>query len=64
MKSRGWGLGDEGLPDTAAPQHRSLNLWPWPSGLDCAGSPKTAVRANRILAADRVLFPADDGERI
>jgi hypothetical protein len=62
MKSRGWGLGGEGLPGTAAPQHRSLNLWP--SGLDSAGSPKTAVRANRILTADRVLFPADDGARI
>jgi hypothetical protein len=38
--------------------------WPWSSGRDCAGSLRTAVSANRILAVDRVLLPADERARI
>jgi hypothetical protein len=39
--------------------------WLWPSVRDyTTGGLKTAVSANRILAVDGVLLPADEGARI
>jgi putative transposase len=38
--------------------------WPWSSVHDYTGSLSTEVSANRILAVDRVLLPADERARI
>jgi putative transposase len=38
--------------------------WPWSSVHDYTGSLNTMVSANRILAVDRVLLPADERARI
>jgi len=38
--------------------------WPWSSVHDYTGSLKAAVSANRMLAIDRVLLPADERSQI
>jgi putative transposase len=38
--------------------------WPWSSVHDYTGSLSTTVSANRVLAIDRVLLPADERARI
>jgi hypothetical protein len=38
--------------------------WPWSSVRDYSGSLKGATSANRFLAIDRILLPADERTRI
>jgi hypothetical protein len=38
--------------------------WPWSSVHDYAGNLSAAVGANRILAVDRILLPADERTHI
>jgi putative transposase len=38
--------------------------WPWPSLRDYSGGLRATASANRILAIDRVLLPADERTRI
>ena len=38
--------------------------WPWSSVHDYSGSLSAAVSANRILAVDRILLPADERTHI
>jgi hypothetical protein len=38
--------------------------WPWSSVHDYTGSLSAAVSANRILAVDRILLPADERTHI